>query len=50
MGRGVNKTCVWGKEVCGPGTVIPLICEDPFVTIDELIEVSQSEFSAWVCL
>jgi len=35
--RGIDETCMWGKEVCGPGTVVPLICEDPFVTVDELV-------------
>ena len=27
MGRGINKTCMWGKEVCGPGAVVPPICD-----------------------
>jgi len=37
VGRGINKTCMQGKEVCGPGTVVPMICEDLFVTVDELV-------------
>jgi len=40
MGRGIDKTCVWGKEICGPGTVVPLICKDLFVAVDELVQVS----------
>ena len=39
-GRGVDKTCMWGKEVCGPGVVVPLICKDLFVTVDELVQGS----------
>jgi len=40
MGRGVNKTCVWGKEVCGPGAVVPTIGKDLFVAVDKLVQVS----------
>ena len=40
MGRGIDETCVWGKEICGPGTVVPLIRKDLFVTVDELVQVS----------
>jgi len=39
-GRGVDKTSVGGKEVCGPGAVVPLIREDVFVAVDELVQVS----------
>jgi len=37
MGSGVNKTCRWGKEVRGPGAVVPMIGEDLFVAVDELV-------------
>jgi len=37
MGRGIDETCVWGKEVCGPGLVVPLVREDPFIAVDELV-------------
>jgi len=37
VGRGIDETCMWGEKICGPGTVIPLIREDSFVTVDELI-------------
>jgi len=40
MGRGINETCVWGKEVYGPGTVVPLIRKDSFITVDKLLQVS----------
>ena len=40
MGRGIDETCMWGKEVCGPGAVVPLIGKDLFVAIDELVQVS----------
>jgi len=40
MGRGINETCMWGKEICNPGAVVPPICEDAFVAVDELIQVS----------
>jgi len=40
MGRGIDETGVWGKKVCGPSTVVPLIHEDPFVAVDELVQVS----------
>jgi len=40
MGRGIDETCMWGKKFCGPGTVIPLICKDSFITVDELVQVS----------
>ena len=40
MGRGINETSVWGKKVCGPGTVVPLIGEDALVAVDELVQVS----------
>jgi len=40
VGRGVDETCMWGKEVCGPGAVVPLIREDAFVAVDELVQVS----------
>jgi len=29
-----------GKEICGPGMVVPPIREDAFVAVDELIQVS----------
>ena len=38
MGQGINETCVWGKKVCGPGAVVPVIHEDAFVTVDELVQ------------
>jgi len=37
MGRGIDKAGVWGKEICGPGTVVPMICEDLFIAVDELV-------------
>jgi len=40
VGRGIDETCMWGKEVCGPGAVVPLIHKDSFVTVDELVQVS----------
>jgi len=40
MGRGINKSCVWGEEICGPGTVVPLIHENLFVSVDKLVQVS----------
>jgi len=40
VGRGIDETCMWGKKVCGPDTVVPLIGEDPFVAVDELVQVS----------
>jgi len=39
MGRGVDETSVWGKEICGPDAVVPMIGKDSFVTIDELVQV-----------
>jgi len=39
-GRGVDETSVGGKEICGPGTVVPPIREDAFVAVDELVQVS----------
>jgi len=40
MGRGIDETCVWGKKICGPGVVVPLICKDLFIAVDELVQVS----------
>ena len=40
MGRRIDETGVWGKKICGPGTVVPVICEDSLVTVDELVQVS----------
>jgi len=40
MGRGINETCVWGKKVCGPGMVVPLIYKDLFIAVDELVQAS----------
>jgi len=40
MGRGVDEACVWGKEICSPGAVVPLIGEDSFVAVDELVQGS----------
>jgi len=37
MGRGINKAGVWGKEICGPDAAVPMVCEDLFVAVDELI-------------
>jgi len=31
---------VGAKEICGPGAVVPLICEDAFVVVDELVQGS----------
>jgi len=39
-GRGIDETSVGGKEICGPGVVVPPICEDAFVAVDELVQVS----------
>jgi len=50
VGRGIDKSGWWGEKVCVPDTVVPMICEDPFVAIDDLVQMSWSEFSAWVCL
>jgi len=35
--RGIDETSVGGKEICGPGTVVPPIGKDLFVAIDELV-------------
>jgi len=40
MGRGIDEACVWGKEVCGPGAVVPMIGEKSFVTVDKLVQAS----------
>jgi len=40
MERGINESCVWSKKFCGPGPVVPLICKDSFVAVDELVQVS----------
>ena len=40
VGRGIDETHMWGEKICGPGAVVPLICEDSFVTVDELVQVS----------
>ena len=40
MGRGVDETSVGGKEICGPGAVVPLIGKDSFIAVDELVQVS----------
>jgi len=37
MGRGINEMGMWGKEVCGPGVVVPIIHKDLFVAVDELV-------------
>jgi len=37
MGRGIDKASMWGKEICGPDSVVPMICEDLFVTVYELV-------------
>jgi len=37
MGRGIDETCVWGKKVYGPDTVVLLICKDLFVAVDKLV-------------
>jgi len=37
MGRGIDKAGMWGKEICGPGAVVPMVREDSFVAVDELI-------------
>jgi len=29
-----------GKEICGPGAVVPPIREDALVAVDELVQVS----------
>jgi len=39
-GRGIDETCVRGKEICGPGAVVPPIREDALVAVDELVQVS----------
>jgi len=39
-GRGIDETCVGGKEICGPGAVVPLIGKDSFIAVDELVQVS----------
>jgi len=36
-GRGIDKAGMWGEEICGPDAVVPMICEDSFVAVDELI-------------
>ena len=36
-GRGIDKAGMWSEEICGPGTVIPMIGKDSFVAVDELI-------------
>jgi len=38
--RGIDEACVWGKEVRGPGAVVPTIGENSFVTVDKLVQVS----------
>jgi len=50
VGRGIDKSGRWGEKVCVPDAVVPMIREDPFVTVDDLVQISWSEFSAWVCL
>jgi len=37
MRRGIDKSGMWGKEIHGPDAVVPMICEDLFVTVDELV-------------
>jgi len=37
MGRGVNKTGMGCEKVCGPGAVVPMVHEDLFITVDELV-------------
>jgi len=39
-GRGINETCVGGKEICGPGAVVPPIHKDALIAVDELVQVS----------
>ena len=39
-GRGIDETSVGGKEICSPGAVVPPICEDVLVAVDELVQVS----------
>jgi len=45
MGRvkpeGGSMRLVWGgKEICGPGAVVPLIREDALIAVDKLVQVS----------
>jgi len=39
-GRRIDETSVGGKEICGPGAVVPPICKDALVAVDELVQVS----------
>ena len=49
-GRGIDETSVGGKEICCPGTVVPMIREDLFVAVDELVQGSWSKISdGFVC-
>jgi len=50
VGRGIDKGGSWGEKVCVPDTVVPMIHEDSFVAVDDLVQISWSEFSTWVCL
>ena len=38
MGRGINELGSWDEEFSSPSTVTPLIGEDLFVSVDELVE------------
>jgi len=37
MGRRVDEIYVWGKEVCGPDTAVPMVGENLFIGVDELV-------------
>jgi len=50
VGRGIDESGRWGEKIGVPDAGVPMICENPFVAVDDLVQMSWSEFSAWVCL
>jgi len=50
VGRGIDKSGSRGEKVRVPDAVVPMIHEDPFVAVDDLVQVGWIEFSACVCL
>ena len=37
MGRGIDKTGMGCEKICGPGMVVPMVRENLFVAVDELV-------------
>ena len=50
MRRGIDELGSWDKEFGSPSAVAPLIGEDLFIGVDELVESTQSKISTWDCL